>query len=156
MQLKLSQTFQYLRGSILSLFFFENDIEDFPTTSNISNRKYLGFIESKKNFFENNYFFLDFKGLSVEIITSGEGPLVQMTIIRAQIHDGKTKKSLENLAKRNVDDSCQTHKFKDLKKNIWINVKDGVLSIKFSDTKMLVENCLTVKKFFNKFFFKDF
>lgn len=83
--------------------------------------------------------------MSVEIITSGEAPLVQMSIIRAQIHDGKTNKPLQQIHKRNFDENCETHRFKNELKNIWIEVNNGILSLKLSDSKFLLQNCLGVK-----------
>lgn len=82
--------------------------------------------------------------MSIEILTSGEAPLVQMTIVRAQIHDGKTKKPLENLHRRNIENSCETHRFKNELKNLWIEVNKGILSLKLSDSKYLLQNCLGV------------
>ncbi len=44
--MRLSQTFEYLRGSALAIFFFENDLTDIFNNPGIENRSYLGFIDS--------------------------------------------------------------------------------------------------------------
>ncbi len=80
----------------------------------------------------------------MEFITPGIAPLVQMTTIRAQIHDGKTNKTLDNMYKRVIDYSCQSHKFKNETKNIWLELKKGILKIKINDNKLLLDNCLGV------------
>jgi len=47
-QIRLSTDFSYLKGSLFSIFFFENDISYLRDTANsLEKRKYLGFLESK-------------------------------------------------------------------------------------------------------------
>ncbi len=70
--------------------------------------------------------------------------MVQITTVRAQIHDGNSSKPLENLHKRNIEESCQTHKFKKEFKNIWIEVNEGIMSLKISDSRSILTNCLGV------------
>lgn len=60
------------------------------------------------------------------------------------MHNGKIKKTLENIQRRDFDNSCQVEYPSGQIKTIWLNNENGRLSIKISDSKSILQNCLGV------------
>lgn len=55
--------------------------------------------------------------------------------------------------KRVIEESCQTHKFKNETKNIWLELNSGILKVKINDHKFMLDHCLGVIIIFYLFFY---